>query len=318
MEQEQGVLGVFSQPDLKFQLNNDTLMISNGMYVLNLRKEPIDIIKPSSDPVSSPWQTIWIKSDNTTTSINSYNGTVTIDGQTVSVELSAYGYLDVYTWVEYPAPPVVNDFWYDDLNITREQMIIEDAKSNGIISAEGWVTNEDSMTPSAAEGSTVWDEVKIANTASNNYYTYDDPTFEMTFNNIDKNGVDVVVNSEIPTGRIVIINVDKEVVQNTSVEELLVSIDDAKISAVNALEELMEKVENKDMNGAYYALSGERLTTVFVYVPHFSTHTISIQSLASGMTAVSNVLLPILLSVLFICLVIGGIIVRKRKQQDEF
>jgi heat shock protein HslJ len=318
MDQEQGVLSVFSQPDLKVQLNNENLTITNGMSVINLRKESIDIIKPSSDPVLSPWQTIWIKSDNTTTSINSYNGTVTIDGQTVQIELSPYGYLDVYTWVEYPAPPVVNDFWYDDLNITREQMIIEEAKSNGIISAEGWVTNDASMAPSAAEGSSAWDEVKLANTASNNYYTYDDPTFEMTFNTIDNNGVDVIVNSEIPTGRIIIINVDKEVIQNTPVEELLVSIDDSKISAVSTLEELMEKVENKDMDGAYFALSGERLITVFVYISHFSTHTISIQSLASGIPAVSNVVLPIILSVLFICLVIGGIIMRKRKQQDEF
>ena len=318
MDQEQGVLDVLSQPDLKLQLNNENLTMTNGMSVLTLRRESIDIIKPSVDPVSSPWQTIWIKSDNTTTSINSYNGTVSIDGQTVQVELSPYGYLDVYTWVEYPAPPVVNDFWYDDLNITREQMIIEEAKSNGIISAEGWVTNEDTLAPSAAEGSTAWEEVKLANTASNNYYTYDDPTFEMTFNNVDSNGVDVLVNSEIPTGRIVIINVDKDVIQNTSVEQLLVSIDDATISAVSALEELMEKVENKDTNGAYYALSGERLTTVFVYIPHFSTHTISIKSLASGISAVSNVILPIILSMLFICLIIAGIIMRKRKQQDDF
>ncbi|MCJ7571080.1 MAG: META domain-containing protein [Candidatus Thermoplasmatota archaeon] len=278
-----------------------------------ISEQPIDF-----ETISSPWQTIWIKSDNTTTSINSYNGTATINGQTIEVELSPYGYLDIYTYVEYPAPPVVNDFWYDDLNITREQMIIEDAKRNGTISAEGWVTNEPTMVPSAAEQSTDWEQVKIANTASNNYYTYDDPTFEMTFNNVDNNGVDVVVNSQIPNGRIVIINVDKEVIQNTSIEKLLVSIDDSKINQVTTLEDLMEKVENKDAEGAYYALSGERLTTVFVYVPHLSTHTISIKSITSGIASVSNVIIPIILSVLFICLIIGGIIIKKRKQQDDF
>ncbi len=271
-----------------------------------------------SDSGSYPWQTIWIKSNTTTTSINSYNGTATINGQTIEVELSPYGYLDIYTWVEYPAPPLVNDFWYDDLNITDGQQIIEDAKNNGIISAEGWVTNDPTMVPSLEEQSTDWEQVKIANTAADNYYTYDDPTFEMTFDNLDKNGVDVVVNSQIPTGRIVIINVDKEVIQNTSVEELLVSIDDSKINKVAALEDLMEKVEQKDADGAYYALSGERLTTVFVYVPHFSTHTISIKSLTSGITAVSNIILPIILSAVFLCLLIGGIIVKKKKQQDDF
>ncbi|HWR62809.1 MAG TPA: hypothetical protein VN365_00210 [Candidatus Thermoplasmatota archaeon] len=272
----------------------------------------------SPDSGSYPWQTIWIKSNTTTTSINSYNGTATINGQTIEVELSPYGYLDIYTWVEYPAPPLVNDFWYDDLNITDGQQIIEDAKNNGIISAEGWVTNDPTMVPPPEEQSTDWEQVKIANTAANNYYTYDDPTFEMTFGNLDKNGVDVVVNSQIPTGRIVIINVDKEVIQNTSVEELLVSIDDSKINKVAALEDLMEKVEQKDADGAYYALSGERLTTVFVYVPHFSTHTISIKSLTSGIAAVSNIILPIILSAVFLCLLIGGIIVKKKKQQDDF
>jgi hypothetical protein len=268
--------------------------------------------------MSSPWQTIWIKSSNTTTTISSYNGTVTINGQMIEVELSPYGYLDVYTYVEYPVPPVVYDFWYDDLNITEEEIIIEDAKRNGVVSAEAWVTLGPTPASIDEDTSTDWEQVKIANTESNNYYTYDDPTFEMTFNNIDKSGVDVVVNSQIPNGRIVIINVDKEVIQNTSIEKLLVSIDDSKISQVTVLEELMEKVEYQDAEAAYYALSGEQLITVFVYVPHFSTHTISIKNLASGITVVTNVILPIILSILFICLFIGGIIIKKRKQQDDF
>jgi hypothetical protein len=274
-------------------------------------------IPPESEP--SPWQTIWIKSDNTTTSINSYNGTITMDGQTITIELSPYAYLDVYTYVEYPAPPVVNDFWYNDLNITTGQSTIEDAKRNGIISAEGWVTNEPTQPPSAATAPTDnWEQVKLANTASNNYYTYDDPSFQMTFNKIDSTGVDVVVDSQISTGRIVIINVDKEVLQTTSVKDLLVSFDSTTITPTDTLESLMEKVQNKDTTASYYTLSGEKLTTLFVYVPHFSTHTISIKSLTSGIAAVSNVLLPIILSVLFICLVIGGIIIQKRKQRDDF
>jgi len=316
--QEQGVLSVFSQPDLTFQMNYETLTITNGIYMLNLRGKNIPEPPSDIDTVTFPWQTIWVKSDNTTTSISSYNGTMTINGQTIEVDLSAYGYLDVYTYVEYPAPPVVNDFWYDDLNITQDQVLIEEAKNNGVISAEGWVTTEPATVPVNAEQSTTWDQVKMANTASNNYYTYDDPTFEMTFNNINKNGVDVVVNSEISTGRIVIINVDKEVIQNTPMEDLLVSIDSAKINRMTALEDLMEKVENKDVDGAYYALSGEQLTTVFVYIPHFSTHTISISTLTSGISAVTNLLLPILLSVLFIGLFIGGILVKKGKQNDDF
>jgi len=275
---------------------------------------PYQPIPPES--VSSPWQTIWIKSDNTTTSINSYNGTVTIDGQTIEIELSAYGYLDIYTYVEYPAPPVMNDFWYNDLNITQRESVIETAKNNGTITAEGWYTKSDLQPPTTAVSNQASNQIRQGDVTSN-YYTYDDPTFNMNFSRMDGNGVNVIVNSQIPTGRIVIINVDKKLLQTTSVEKLLVSFDSTAINPTDTLESLMEKVQNKDTNASYYALTGEQLTTVFVYVPHFSTHTISIKSLTSGITAVSNVILPIILSVLFICLFIGGIIVKKRKQQDD-
>lgn len=269
------------------------------------------------ESVPSPWQTTWVKSDNTTTSINSYNGTVTINGQTIEIELSAYGYLDIYTYVEYSAPPVVNDFWYNDLNITQRESIIEVAKNNGTITAEGWYTKSDLQPPVAVVPNPTSNQIRQGDVTSN-YYTYDDPTFEMTFNNVDKTGVDVVVNSQIPNGRIVIINVDKEILQTTSVEKLLVSFDSTTINPTDTLESLMEKVQNKDTNASYYALSGEQLTTVFVYVPHFSTHTISIKSLTSGVVAISNVMLPILLSILFLCLSMGGILLQKRKRRDDF
>ncbi len=271
-------------------------------------EQPID-----SKTGSSPWQTIWVKSNTTTTSINSYNGTVTINGQTIEVELSAYGYLDIYTWVEYPVPPVVNDFWYNDLNITQDKIVIENAKNNGTIPAEGWYTKNELQPPTAQLSNQI-----IQGDVTSNYYTYDDPTFNMNFSNIDGTGINVIVDSQIPTGRIIIINVDKEVIQTTSVEKLLVSFDSTVINPTDTLETLVKKVQNKDNDAAYYAVSGERLTTVFVYVPHFSTHTISIKSLTSGIAAVSNVILPIILSVPFICFSIGGIIVKKRKQQDDF
>lgn len=279
---------------------------------IDVPEEPV----PSERAVSL-WQTIWIKSDNITTSINSYNGTVTVNGQTIELEISPYGYLDIYTYVEYPAPPVVDDFWYNDLNITHAESTIEEAKRNGVISAEGWVTNDATIPPSAEGVTSDWEQVKIANSASNNYYTYDDPSFQMTFNKIDGNGIDVVVNSEISTGRIVIINVDKEILKTTSVENLLVRFDNETMSATGTLEMLMEKVQNQDSSPSYYVLSGEHLTTLFVYVPHFSTHTISITTFSSGISAATNIILPIILSALFICLVIGGIVLKKRKQQDD-
>jgi hypothetical protein len=266
-------------------------------------------------PTSSPWQTIWIKSDNTTTSINSYNGTFTIDGQTIELQLTPYGYLDVYTYVEYPAPPVVSDFWYNDLNITQDRTVIENAKDDGTIPAEGWYTKSDLQPPAAADQNQATNQITTGGVTSN-YYTYDDPTFNMNFNRIDGNGVNVIVDSQMPAGRIVIINVDKEFLQTTSIEKLLVSFDDTTIPSADSLESLVQKVQNKDTTASYYAVAGEQLTTVFVYVPHFSTHTISIKSLTQG--ALSNILLPIILSAVFLCISIGGILIQKKKQKDEF
>jgi len=53
-------------------------------------------------------------------------------------------------------------------------------------------------------------------------------------------------------------------------------------------------------------------------VPHFSTHTITITNLASGIGALPNIILPIILSAVFICLTAGAIIIQKKKQRDDF
>jgi len=300
----------FNYPDYPFVEVPITGVDENGNLIISEQQNVSD--------EQSAWQEISIKSNNTVTTMTVHYGDVTINGQTIDVNLSAYGYLDIYTWAE--APREVNEFWYNDLKIDDEtgRKLIEDAKNTGIIPAEGWIQKIDAdfqqveLPPNA----------EITNTATSNiysnYYTYDDPTFNINFNNIDENGVDVIVDSQISTGRIVIINVDKTLLQATSVEELLVKMDNSQIKHANTLEDLMVKAENKDINASYYAISGEQLTTVFVYVPHFSAHTISIKSISSTIATISNVLLPIILSILFVVLSIGGLILQKRKQRDDY
>lgn len=212
-----------------------------------------------------------------------------------------------------PAPQSVNDFWYNDLNITQDKPVIENAKNNGTIPAEGWYTKNELQPPATQVSNQI-----IQGDVTSNYYTYDDPTFNMNFSAIDGTGVNVIVDSQIPTGRIIIINVDKEVLQTTSLEKLLVKFDSTVINPAESLETLMEKVQNKDTDAAYYALSGERLTTVFVYVPHFSSHTISITTLTSAVGEVATILLPFIGSLLFIILIVGGVLLQKKKKRDEF
>ncbi len=268
-----------------------------------------------STPGGLSWHSIQLTTDDVVTSITITNGEISTTGQMIKVTLEPYGSLSSYSWVQYPAPKVVDDYWYNDLNISKDKTVIENAKDTGVIPAEGWctglVTNNSRL--NNGKESTVPTVAPITNS---NYYRYNDPSFNMSFNTIDKNNVDVVVNSEIPTGRIVIINLQRNVLNATSISDLLVSIDSAGVSSVASLEDLMTKVEAKDTTGAYYALMGEHLVSVFVYIPHFSTHTISIKSLVSPIPALTSGAAPIVLSVAFLAAIVVGLILQRRKPYE--
>ncbi len=271
---------------------------------------------PTTSNVQPLWQTVQIKSINTTTSLWIYNGSVIVNGQSIAVKLAPYGYIDFNSWAEAPVSKEVNDYWYNDLKIVEAKTVIENAKETGIIPAEAWVQSSISDLQAVELPSDVKEPLPAADVYSN-YYTYNDDTFTIDFSNIEKNSVEVIVNSEISTGRIVIINIDKEIIDTTTIEDLLIKIDDTEISSVDTLQELMEKVDNKDTGSSYYVLIGDQLTTVFAYVDHFSTHTISIDLISSG-AGLTGILLPIVLSNLFIALIVGGAVVLKRKQRDDF
>jgi Flp pilus assembly protein TadG len=98
----------------------------------------------------------------------------------------------------------------------------------------------------------------------------------------------------------------------------MISIDNSQINRTSTLDDLLQMVENKDSKGSYHAVSGESLTTVFVYVPHFSAHTISITAVSQALVAASNFLAPMIFSVLFTIASVGGLILQKRKYQGEF
>jgi hypothetical protein len=264
------------------------------------------IINPGAPIASVVWHSIQLTLDDVVTSITVTNGTISSTDRTITIQLEAYGSLDTYSGIQYPAPKVVNDFWYSDLNIEKEKTIIEGAKNSGVIPAEGWCTNDSARPPQAPTSGSV----------ASNYYTYNDPTFNMNFSSIGRNNVDIVVNSEIPAGRIVIINIQNKVLETSSLNGLLVSIDNAGITQTSTLEDLMSKVEAKDTTGAYYALMGEQLITVFVFVPHFSTHTISIRTLTSLMPGFSSVMLPIFLSAAFIAMIIVGLLLQRRRKDE--
>ena len=253
----------------------------------------------------SQWAEIWIESENTTTSIFVNLGNATIENNTITVNLSPNGYLDINTWAYIDYYPIFDDIWYNDMEYEEEFALIEMAKEEGLIAAEGWYF----------EGGDEYGypQGDMQRGMENyDYYSYDDPTFNMEFVEYD-DGLDITVESYIPEGRIVMLNLNDEAIEAHSIDDLLVKLDDEKIEATETLEELMEEVDGTEAK--YFALFSDSGTTVFVYVPHFSVHTITIESL---FTTSLDILVPTLLAVVFVAITALVVVLKGRKGKDEF
>jgi hypothetical protein len=246
----------------------------------------------------TPWTEIWIEYNNTITNLVIYNGNATIENQTITVDLNPNGYIEVNSWVEIPYYPFFDDIWYDDMEYDDEMYLVEMAREEGIIAGEGWFFEGD------------YQEGDMKNS---DYTAFDDPTFQMEFTDLGDDLIDIKVDSRNPEGRIVMINLNKEALEAESLDDLLVKLDGSKIESTESLDELMEQVDGSEAR--YFALFGEEGTTVFVYVPHFSIHTITIESVLS---VTSNILVPAVLALVLVAAAASIIYLRGRKAKDDF
>jgi hypothetical protein len=254
----------------------------------------------------SPWTEVWIESENTTTCITIYNGNYSIVNNTITILLFENGYLEINTWVNMPIFPVIPDLWYDDPYYEDEMEIIESARQEGYIAGEGWYYEEE-------EEYRYYDgDYEMENS---DFYSYDDPTFNMEFLYISDDGIEIEVESRIPEGRIVMVNLDEEALEAHTIEDLLVKLDDNEIEETDSLEELTEQVGSTEAK--FFALFSEEGTTVFVYVPHFSVHTITIESILGSAGVVANVLLPATLACVVIAVAALGVFIRRKKSNEE-
>jgi hypothetical protein len=73
-----------------------------------------------------------------------------------------------------------------------------------------------------------------------------------------------------------------------------------------------------DMQGGteagYYMVSGTSQNTIFVYVPHFSTHIITV---GLNTSQIVNILLPGAIAIGFIAVAVGLVYMRGKKNKDE-
>ncbi len=257
------------------------------------------------------WNEIWIESNNTITTILINSGNATIENNTITVVLYANSDLEISTWAQIPFFPIIDELWYDEPEFEDEMALIKDAKDEGIIAGEGWYLE--------GIGQDLYLEGDMARTCDNSdFNSYNDPTFDMDFIYIGDERLDIQIDSEIPEGRIVMVNLDDEALEAHSIEDLLVKLDGDQIEPTATLEELMAQVDSTEAK--FFAIFSDKGTTVFVYVPHFSTHTISIASLlgAGGLDTLSNIVVPAITAAILIAAMALVVGLRGRKGQDEF
>ncbi len=263
--------------------------LEDGMAVEDM--EMID------SPYFWSWEEVWLTGDNFTCSIWVDRGSIDIDEATNTITINTYknAWVSFSAWLDMPyLYDFVEEPWFDDLEYD-DRGIVETAVEEGLLAAVGYLFVDE-------ESGQDW----------SNSDTFNDPSFQMEFTNIEDNGFDVEVESYIQEGRIVSINVNEEALDAQDISDLLVHMDDEKIRACDSLEELTEMQDGTE--AGYYAVFGETHTTVFVYVPHFSTHTITVQSLVGTMP---NIIVPGALAIAFIALIIAAVVQRGKKAQEE-
>ncbi len=241
------------------------------------------------------WDEVYISDDDTMCSIWVDNGVVSIDGDTITITVNEGGNIGISTWIEEPFyyDPYMLDWAEDDayydMDIDMDSMIEE-----GLLAAVGYLFVDD-------KGEEYTD-------AS----TYNDPSFRMEFTDINEDGFEVEVESKIEEGRIVSINLNDGALDATA--DILVMLDfEHEIPEYDSIEDLAELVGGTE--AGYYMVFGEEQSILFVYVPHFSLHTISVQSILGSDV---NLLVPGMMAVAFIALAAVLVVTRNKRNKDEY
>ncbi|MCK5024027.1 MAG: hypothetical protein KAR56_00240 [Thermoplasmata archaeon] len=257
----------------------------------------IEDMQMMGTPYFWSWEEVWLTGDNFTCSVWVDRGSIDIDKVNNTLTINTYknAWVSFSAWLDMPyCYEYVDEEWYNDLEYD-DRGIIETAVEEGLLAAMGYLMVDE-------ESGEDW----------SNASTFNDPSFQMEFTNIEDNCFDVEVESSIHEGRIVSINVNEGALDADEISDLMVFMDDDEIRACNSLEELTEMQDGTE--AGYYVVFGETQTTVFVYVPHFSTHTITVQGIIGS---IPNIIVPGVLAAAFIVIALVAVVQRGKKSQDE-
>ena len=161
-------------------------------------------------------------------------------------------------------------------------------------------------------------QVDVSGRGSSDFINY---TYDFHANvDVSTSGVNVVVSSENHTGKVVVINVDKSKLQYDASHKIVVKIDNKEVKASTVNDVLTGGSDSK-----YVVINGTSEVTVMVYVSHFSSHTITVESQSesgtssgSGTSTGSDILNylenPIVLVIIIVIIIaiIAAVIIAKR------
>jgi major membrane immunogen (membrane-anchored lipoprotein) len=258
------------------------------------------LIVVPNDPDYRPWEYQWdeayLTMGNLSCSIWVDRGSVDIVDRQIIIHTYPGASVSTSSWIDYgwTYQYAYEEPWFEDIPSEDDKGAVEQAMEDGLMAAVGYLFQD--------EAGAQYDDAKRMN----------DPTFQLEFMNVEQNRFQVQVDSDIEQGRIVTLNVNKDALQADDINQIKVLLDNEDCVACDSMEELV------DMQGGaeagYYMVSGNSQNTVFVYVPHFSTHVITVE-LADFLGG--GLLVPGLLAAAFIAAAVGLVAMRAKRNKDD-
>ncbi len=242
------------------------------------------------------WDEAYLTLGNISCSIWVDRGSVEIVGRQIIIHTHSGATVSTSSWLDYgwSYDYAYLEGWYGDVTTDDDRGALAGAMDQGLVAAVGYLY--------ANEAGMQYNDVKTMN----------DPTFQLEFKNIEQNRFQVQVSSDIEAGRIVTLNVNKEALNAENMDDVSVLFDDEAVRGCGSIEELVDLQGGTE--AGYYMVSGTSQNTIFVYVPHFSTHTITV-SLAGSQ--IVSILLPAAIAAAFVAAAVGLVFLRGKRQKDN-
>jgi hypothetical protein len=240
------------------------------------------------------WDEAYLTSGNITCTIWVDRGSIDIVGNQIIISTYPGASVSTSSYIEYGWAYRHNEPWFEDVPTDSGKGALAEAIEQGLVAAIGYLFTDSS------------------GARYNDAETMNDPSFQLKFMNVERNRFQVQVDSDIETGRIVTLNVNKETLDAENMKEVKVLLDNEGVKACGSMEELVNL--QGGTRAGYYMVSGTSQNTIFVYVPHFSTHVITVGLDASQIV---NILIPGAVAAAFVAAAVGMIMLRGKRNKDD-